>query len=112
MNDDAPKERGWTQMHLRPSGKDDMDQNRNENGCSGIFQFVRRTFKVLIGLCLTLIGVIILPLPGPFGTPVIIMGIGLLAAEFGWAQRLKRKVERWTRRSSLKNLDQEGGELP
>ena len=77
-----------------------------------MFQFARRIFKVLIGFCLILVGLFLLPLPGPFGVPVMVFGIGLLAVEFGWAQRLKRKVNRWTRRTSSKNPDQEDGELP
>ncbi len=47
-----------------------------------------------------LIGIVLLPLPGP-GWLVIFAGLGILATEFEWAARLLRfvrdQVSRWTR---------------
>ncbi|MFJ5118860.1 TIGR02611 family protein [Kitasatospora sp. NPDC088548] len=47
----------------------------------------------LIGLAVVVIGVIMLPLPGP-GWVVIFLGMGIWATEFVWAQLALR----WTRR--------------
>ncbi|MFE7194157.1 TIGR02611 family protein [Kitasatospora sp. NPDC057541] len=47
----------------------------------------------LVGLAVVVLGVIMLPLPGP-GWVVIFLGMGIWATEFVWAQL----VLRWTRR--------------
>ena len=43
------------------------------------------------------LGVVMVFTPGP-GTPVILMGLGLLAAEFVWARRIIDRVKRETAR--------------
>jgi uncharacterized protein (TIGR02611 family) len=59
---------------------------------------VRRIFLVIAGFTLLLAGVVMLVTPGP-GVVVILLGLGLLAAEFVWARRLmdriKREVGKW-----------------
>ena len=59
---------------------------------------VRRVFLVIAGFTLLLLGIVMIFTPGP-GTPVIFLGLGLLAAEFVWARRvmdrLKREAERF-----------------
>jgi uncharacterized protein (TIGR02611 family) len=54
---------------------------------------VRRIFLILAGFTLLLLGIIMIFTPGP-GTPVILMGLGLLAAEFVWARRLMDRIQR------------------
>ena len=58
----------------------------------------RRVFLILSGFTLLLLGMIMIFTPGT-GTPVILLGLGLLAAEFVWARRimdrLKREAERF-----------------
>ena len=54
---------------------------------------VRRVFIVLAGFTLLLLGIIMIFTPGP-GTPVILLGLGVLAAEFVWARRLMERVKR------------------
>lgn len=54
---------------------------------------IRRVFIVLAGFTLLLLGIIMIVAPGP-GTPVILLGLGLLAAEFVWARRLVERVKR------------------
>ncbi len=54
---------------------------------------VRRIFLILAGFTLLLLGLILIFTPGP-GTPVILMGLGLLAAEFVWARRLMDRIKR------------------
>jgi len=53
----------------------------------------------LIGLAILVVGVILLPLPGP-GWLIIFAGLGLLATEYAWASRLlaraRRLVAEWT----------------
>ena len=60
------------------------------------------TWKILIGvlgLAIIVLGVILLPLPGP-GWLIIFLGLGLWGTEFEWAKRLlgfaRRQVGAWT----------------
>lgn len=53
---------------------------------------VRRVFLILAGFTLVVLGIIMIFTPGP-GTPVILMGLGLLAAEFVWAKRIMKRVK-------------------
>jgi uncharacterized protein (TIGR02611 family) len=62
----------------------------------------RRIYRVLVGVlgtAIILIGIVLLPAPGP-GWAIIFVGLAVLASEFEWAQRLlafaKRHVQRWT----------------
>ncbi len=54
---------------------------------------VRRVFLILAGFTLLPLGIIMLFTPGP-GTPVILIALGLLAAEFVWARRIMERVKR------------------
>lgn len=58
---------------------------------------VRRIFLILAGFTLLALGIVMIFTPGP-GTPVILMGLGLLAAEFVWARRLMERIKRETMR--------------
>lgn len=53
----------------------------------------------VIGIAVVILGLILLPLPGP-GWLVVFIGLGILATEFVWAERLlgyaRRQVRRWT----------------
>lgn len=59
---------------------------------------VRRVFRVVAGFTLLLAGLVMVVTPGP-GWLVILLGLGLLAAEFVWARRLMDRIK------------QEGGKL-
>ena len=59
---------------------------------------VRRVFLIIAGFTLLLLGIVMLVTPGP-GLVVILLGLGLLAAEFVWARRLMERIK------------QEGGRL-
>lgn len=59
-------------------------------------------YRVVVGVlggAIVLVGLALLPLPGP-GWLVIFLGLGLLATEFVWAQRLlqyaRARVRSWT----------------
>ena len=53
---------------------------------------VRRVFLIVAGFTLLVLGIIMIFTPGP-GTPVILMGLGLLAVEFVWAKRIMKRVK-------------------
>ncbi|PYT48076.1 MAG: hypothetical protein DMG44_16185 [Acidobacteria bacterium] len=53
---------------------------------------VRRVFLVIAGFTLLLAGVVMLVTPGP-GIAAILLGLGLLAAEFVWARRLMGRIK-------------------
>jgi uncharacterized protein (TIGR02611 family) len=53
---------------------------------------VRRIFRIVAGFTLLLAGVVMLVTPGP-GWVVILLGLGLLAAEFVWARRLMDRIK-------------------
>jgi len=54
---------------------------------------VRRLSRIVGGFTLLLIGVVMIVTPGP-GWLVILLGLGLLAAEFVWARRLMDRIKR------------------
>ena len=53
---------------------------------------VRRVFRIISGFTLLLVGAVMLVTPGP-GWLVIFLGLGLLAAEFVWAERLMKRLK-------------------
>jgi uncharacterized protein (TIGR02611 family) len=53
---------------------------------------VRRIFRIVAGFTLLLAGGVMLVTPGP-GWVVILLGLGLLAAEFVWARRLMDRIK-------------------
>jgi uncharacterized protein (TIGR02611 family) len=52
----------------------------------------KRFLKILIGFTLLLAGVIMIVSPGP-GWLTILLGLGVLAAEFVWARRLLDRLK-------------------
>jgi uncharacterized protein (TIGR02611 family) len=54
---------------------------------------VRRIFRIVAGFTLLAAGVVMLVTPGP-GWVAILLGLGLLAAEFVWARRLMERIKR------------------
>jgi uncharacterized protein (TIGR02611 family) len=58
-----------------------------------------RAVVAVVGLAVVLLGVFLIPFPGP-GWLVVFLGLGILATEFVWAERLltyaRRQVRRWT----------------
>lgn len=61
--------------------------------------FAYRAGVALLGTLIVIVGVILLPFPGP-GWLVIFIGLGVLASEFAWASRwldyVKERVAQWT----------------
>jgi uncharacterized protein (TIGR02611 family) len=58
---------------------------------------VRRLLRIVGGFTLLLIGIVMLVTPGP-GWLAILLGLGLLAAEFVWARRLMDRIKRQSER--------------
>lgn len=61
--------------------------------------FAYRVGVAVLGTAIIIVGIILLPFPGP-GWLVIFLGLGVLATEFAWASRLldyaKKRVGQWT----------------
>jgi uncharacterized protein (TIGR02611 family) len=59
-----------------------------------------RIAVAVVGTAVVLLGLFLVPFPGP-GWLVVFIGLGILATEFAWAERLldfaKAKVRGWTR---------------
>ena len=53
----------------------------------------RRVFRIVFGFTALALGAVMLVTPGP-GSLTILLGLGLLAAEFVWAQRLMDRLKR------------------
>lgn len=56
-------------------------------------RWFRRTGSEILGWPLVVLGVLLIPLPGP-GTLVLVTGIALLAPNYAWAQRLLDPLQR------------------
>jgi riboflavin biosynthesis pyrimidine reductase len=72
---------------------------------------IRRAVVATVGASLLIAGVAMLALPGP-GVVTILAGLTVLATEFHWARRVKRKlvvyIRRRIRRKKLKEIISEG----
>ncbi|WP_329882276.1 TIGR02611 family protein [Streptomyces sp. BE20] len=104
------------------SGNDDEDGDGGGTGAdadggrplgSRAPHFIRRSRPLhlswqvavfLIGLAVVVLGVIMLPLPGP-GWVVIFLGMGIWATEFVWAQLALRWTRRKVAEAAQKALD-------
>jgi uncharacterized protein (TIGR02611 family) len=68
---------------------------------------VYRLLVGVVGMVVTLVGVVLIPAPGP-GWLVVFLGLAVLASEFAWAGRLlrfaRREVGRWTAWAARQNL--------
>lgn len=53
----------------------------------------KRWFKIVAGFTLLLLGIAMVFLPGP-GLITIVLGLGILAAEFVWAKRLLNHLKK------------------
>ena len=53
-----------------------------------------KLFMSLLGALLMAVGVVVTPLPGPFGVPIILLGLILLLRNSVWVKRLFVRLER------------------
>jgi len=62
--------------------------------------FVYRIGVGIVGLAVFIVGIVAIPYPGP-GWAILFIGLGILATEFAWAERLldfgRRTLRSWLR---------------
>jgi len=65
------------------------------------FHLIYRLVVGLVGLVIVVVGLILVPFPGP-GWLIVLIGLAVLASEFAWAQRLlhlaRRTLKAWNER--------------
>lgn len=54
--------------------------------------WLKRSAVTLVGVCLVLGGIALIPLPGP-GMLLVVAGLAVLATEYVWARRLLRRAK-------------------
>lgn len=57
---------------------------------------IKRWLKIVIGATVTVVGIILMPVPGPGGTPVTLAGLAILGSELPWAKRLMENLRERT----------------
>lgn len=66
---------------------------------------LKRSAVVVTGSCIAILGLILMPVPGPGGTPVFLAGLAILATEVEWAKKfLVRFKEVYVRMSKRKRI--------
>ncbi len=60
--------------------------------------YVRRSAVTVVGACLVVGGIVLMPLPGP-GILVVVAGLAVLATEYVWARRLLRRAKKEAERA-------------
>ena len=80
-----------------PDDEDDWEWRRRIRA-SPRWRPVYRVAVLLVGLVMVLGGLALVPLPGP-GWLIVFLGLGILATEFSWAERLlgfgRRTLRSW-----------------
>ncbi len=64
-----------------------------------IFRSTKRIVVLVVGIVLILLGIALIPLPGPFSIPLMIAGLAVLATEFIWAERMLDQVKDRTKQA-------------
>lgn len=54
----------------------------------------RRVVVSVVGGALVVAGLLLIPLPGPFTIPLLLLGLTVLSWEFKWAKRLLFRIRR------------------
>lgn len=70
--------------------------------------WVRKALVFSVGIVIVVVGIILMPLPGP-GTLIVLGGLAILATEFAWAHPLKDwlwKVFAWAIRTAKQLLQE------
>lgn len=65
-------------------------------------EMARRIFVTLVGATIFVVGFIIIPLPGPWSFPIMLVGLAILASEYDWA----KDGLMWTRKQYAKAKNQ------
>lgn len=67
---------------------------------SFIFHSTKLIVVFVIGVALVLLGLALIPVPGPFTIPLVVAGLAVLASEFVWAERMLDTVKDRTKRAT------------
>jgi len=59
-------------------------------------KLIKRWLKIAIGAIITVVGIILMPVPGPGGLPVTLAGLAILGSELPWAKRLMENLRERT----------------
>jgi hypothetical protein len=62
-----------------------------------VWRWIRRVVLLVIGVPITLAGLVLLVTPGP-GIPVLLAGLAILAIEFTWARNRMHDLRKGARR--------------
>jgi uncharacterized protein (TIGR02611 family) len=65
-----------------------------------IFRSTKRIVIFVVGVALVLLGVALIPLPGPFSIPLMLLGLAVLATEYVWAERILDTVKDKAKKAS------------
>jgi uncharacterized protein (TIGR02611 family) len=58
-----------------------------------IFRSTKRIAVFVVGAALVVLGIALIPLPGPFSIPLMVAGLAVLATEYVWAERMLDTVK-------------------
>ncbi|HSH17813.1 MAG TPA: PGPGW domain-containing protein [Candidatus Saccharimonadales bacterium] len=58
-------------------------------------RIIRKIVIALIGFPVLIIGLILIPVPGPGGLPLTLLGFLILSLEFDWAKRQADRIKRY-----------------
>ena len=54
---------------------------------------IKRWATIIVGGLILATGLLLMPLPGPGGTPVALLGLVMLSSELPWARRLLERMK-------------------
>ena len=54
---------------------------------------IKRWATIIVGGLILATGLLLMPLPGPGGTPVALLGLAMLSSELPWAKRLLERLK-------------------
>ncbi len=65
-----------------------------------IFRSTKRIVILVVGVALVVLGIALIPLPGPFSIPLMVAGLAVLATEYVWAQKMLDTVKDRTKQAT------------
>lgn len=60
---------------------------------TAMVRHTRRVVFAALGGSLIVAGALLIPLPGPFTIPLVLLGLTVLSWEFRWAKRMKYQIK-------------------
>lgn len=65
---------------------------------------IKRWLRVGLGWCLVIVGIVLVPLPGP-GLPVIFAGLVVLSRDSAWARRMAERTKGYLRSKRERGIE-------